>query len=85
MRATRDSARDRLLVNVDPNRGTGYWTFRLLKRRWDGSWATLSTQYRTEGSGETRSLNLSAGTYRVAVAGKYGYLGATSSSVTLVR
>jgi hypothetical protein len=37
------------------------------------------------GSRETRTIDLPAGTYRVRVQPKYGYLGSTSAEVTLVR
>jgi hypothetical protein len=80
-----DPARDRLVVNVDPDRGSGYWTFTVAKRTSSGTWATLRGSYRTEGARETRTLNLPKGSYRVVVAGKDGYRGATSSAVTLTR
>lgn len=79
------SRRDRLYVNVDPNKGTGYWTFRVQRRTAAGSWRTLPPVYRTLGAAETRTLNLSRGTYRVRVSSKYHYLGATSAAVTLAR
>ncbi len=76
--------RSRLWVDVDPNKGRGYWTFQVQKRRTDGSWRALST-YRTYGTRETRLLNLPKGTYRVWVRPKYGYSGAMSKSVRLIR
>jgi hypothetical protein len=77
-------ARTRLSVNVDPNRGRGYWTFTVQSKRTDGSWATLRT-YRTKGSRETRTLNLGRGTYRVHVRAKHGYAAVTSVPVSLRR
>jgi subtilisin family serine protease len=82
--AGRDSAKSKLTVDVNPNKGSGYWTFKVQKRS-GGTWKTLSTTYKTGGSAETRTVDLSAGTYRVIVAGKYGYRGAISASVALVK
>lgn len=80
----RDAAKSRLTVNVNPDKGSGYWTFKVQKRS-GSSWKTLSTTYRTNGPAETRTINMTAGTYRVVVAGKYGYRGATSATVTLLK
>ena len=44
---------------------------------------TLPTTYRTQGEGETRTIRLPGGTYRVKVAAKYNYRGATSATVRL--
>ena len=79
----RDSAKSKLKVDVNPNKGTGYWKFKVQKKTSAG-WRSLST-YRTKGSSETRTVDLKAGTYRVVVAGKYGYLGKASAPVTLVK
>lgn len=75
----------KLYVNVNPNVGAGYWTFRVQRRRADGTWATLSAWYKTYGTGETRTLDLPRGTYRVKVLAKYGYRAAISARVTLAR
>jgi hypothetical protein len=75
----------RLFVDVDPNKGTGSWSFRIQKRTTSGSWTTLPTTYTTLGVKETRTINLRAGTYRVKVNPRYGYLGATSAAVRLAR
>lgn len=85
VRASADVYKDRLRVDVDPNKGSGYWTFRVQKRTSAGTWTTLSAIYRTEGSAETRTINLGRGTYRVVVAAKYTFRGATSAAVTLNR
>ena len=79
------SARSKLHVNVNPNKGTGYWTFRVQKKTAINTWVTLAKTYKTYGKGETRTLNLKKGTYRVVVKAKYGYLGATSPEVYLKR
>ncbi len=74
-----------LYVNVNPNMGRGYWKFKVQQQRRDGTWKTLRTTYKTHGSGETRTINKSKGTYRVVVAGKYGYTGSTSNAVALTK
>ena len=75
----------KLFVNVNPNKGHGYWAFRVQHLKKDGTWGTHKTTYRTSGSTETRTLNFKKGTYRVQVHAKYGYTGATSTPVTLHR
>jgi subtilisin family serine protease len=81
---SKDAAKDKLLVNVDPDKGAGYWTFKV-QRYTKGNWSTLAPSYNTEGAKETKTINLGAGTYRVAVSAKYGYLAAQSAAVTLSR
>lgn len=81
---TTDAARDMLRVDVDPDRGTGYWTFRVQRQSADG-WTTLATTYRTQGTRETRTIDLGPGRYRVIVAPKYGYLGSASAAASLTR
>jgi hypothetical protein len=80
-----DPAQTRLRVNIDPNKGAGYWTFRVQRQRADGTWRTLRPTYTTYGRAETRTLNLRKGTYRVKVQAKYGYRGTTSGAVRLLR
>jgi hypothetical protein len=77
--------RSKLVVNVDPDKGSGYWTFRVQRQRANRTWTTLRTTYRTRGVTETRTVNLPAGTYRVRVNAKYGYRVTTSAPATLVR
>lgn len=72
-------------MNVDPNKGSGYWAFKVQKKSRTGTWTTLPTSYRTEGDVETKTLNLAAGTYRVVVAPKYDHAGATSGAVALSK
>jgi hypothetical protein len=81
--ASRNSSKTKLTVNVNPNKGSGYWSFKVQKRTTSGTWTTLSTTYRTLGSAETRTLDLKKGTYRVVVSAKYGYRGAVSNAVVL--
>ncbi len=78
------SYRSKLYVNVNPNQGSGYYTFKVQKKRADGTWYRVGT-YRTYGTGETRTLDLSRGTYRVVVYSKYGYAQTTSKAVFLSR
>ncbi len=73
----------RLFVDVDPNRSSDYWPFRVQRRRSNGTWYTLPTTYRTRGTAETRTLYLNKGAYRVRVNAAYGYTGATSATVRL--
>ena len=82
--AKRDSTKGKLLVNVDPDKGAGYWTFKV-QRHAKGKWSTLAQSYNTMGAKETRTVNLGAGTYRIAVSAKYGYLAAKSAAVTLIK
>jgi hypothetical protein len=84
VKASTDRAKDRIIIDVDPNKGAGYWSFRVQRKSPTGTWATLGT-YRTQGSAETRTIDVRRGTYRVVVSGKYGYLGATSTSVSITR
>jgi hypothetical protein len=77
--------KDQLRVDVDPNKGSGYWTFQVQKRTSSGTWTTLASTYRTEGTGETKSVRLPGGTYRVKVLAKYNYRGTTSAEVALVQ
>jgi hypothetical protein len=76
--------RSGLRVDVDPNRGAGFWTFEVQRRNPDGTWSVVGT-YRTRGSGETRTIDLAKGTYRVVTQPKYGYAAATSGQVRLAR
>jgi hypothetical protein len=56
-----------------------------VQKRTTTGWKTLPTTYCTEGRQETKTLNLRKGTYRAKVAAKYGYLGAKSNPITLLR
>lgn len=85
VRVSTDGPRNRLIINVDPNKGPGSWTFRVHKRVSASRWTTLPATHRTEGPGETKVLNLGKGTYRVVVAAQHGYRTSTSRAVTLVR
>jgi hypothetical protein len=78
--------RGKLFINVNPNRGTGYWRFQVQYLKKDGStWGTYKRVYRTRGSKETRTLNFRKGTYRVVVKAKYGYGASTSAPVRLKK
>ena len=46
------SGESRLYVDVDPNRGRGYWTFQVQRKQGENLWQPLET-YQTEGSAET--------------------------------
>lgn len=76
--------KSKLRVDVNPNRGKGFWTFQVQKQQADGSWMPLKT-YKTLGAKETRTVNLPKGTYRVVVKAKYGYRETASDPVMLKR
>ncbi len=77
------SKKGKLKVDVNPNKGKGYWTFTVEKKA-GSKWVPQKT-YRTEGSKETKTVNLPKGTYRVKVNAKYGYASTYSAPVTLVK
>ena len=56
----------RLSVDINPNKGKGYWRFLVQRKKDDGAWKAMRT-YRTNGRNETRTINLGKGTYRVWV------------------
>jgi hypothetical protein len=75
----------KLFVDVNPNKGRGFWRFTVYRLKPDGStWAKLKT-YKTQGPRETRTLNLKKGTYRVVVLPKYNLASSTSQPVRLRR
>ena len=78
------SGKNKLHVDVNPNKGKGYWSFQVQKQQPDRSWKALKTD-RTVGTRETRTLNLRRGTYRVLVHPKYGYGPIASAPVYLKR
>lgn len=84
VRVQAKSHASKLKVDVNPNKGSGYWTFTVQKRTATIGWANVGT-YNTKGSKETRTINLPKGTYRAVVAAKYGYQKTVSGSATLVK
>jgi subtilisin family serine protease len=78
------SGASKLRVDVDPDRGRGYWSFRVQRKAADGSWRDLRA-YRTAGARERRTLNLRGGSYRVVVKAQHGHRGVTSAEVYLRR
>lgn len=79
------SGASKLYVDVNPNKGSGHWTFKVQQKDGNGNWKTLRTTHKTAGNSETRTLNLGKGTYRVQVNAKYGYQGATTAEVNLTK
>ena len=75
----------RLYLDVAPDKGAGYWVVRVQQRASNGTWATLSATWTTQGSTETRTIDLPRGTYRVVVPSRYGHLAGVSGAVTLTR
>jgi hypothetical protein len=78
------SGRSKLKVDVNPNMGGKYWTFQVQKQMGDGTWKALKT-YRTLGSTEKRTVNLSKGTYQVWVNPKFNHQGVMSTPIALKR
>ena len=78
------SGRSKLFIDVDPNKGKGYWQV-MIQRKAGKVWKALPKVYRTKGSAETLTVNLPKGSYRAVVLPKYTHAGATSGSVTLKR
>lgn len=72
----------KLFIDVDPDKGTGFWTFQVQRKQADGTWKPLKS-YRTKGPKETRTIGLRKGTYRVWVKAKYGLGSALSVQVKL--
>ncbi len=76
----------KLYINVNPNKGRGYWRFQVQYLKRDGStWGAFKTSFRTHGNKETRTLNFKKGTYRVVVRAKYGFQACTSAPVRLKK
>lgn len=78
------NSRSKLFVDVDPNKGAGFWRFQVQKKRADGTWRAVK-KYSTQGARETRTIDLPKGVYRVKVYAKYGYKSSKSSAVRLKR
>jgi probable HAF family extracellular repeat protein len=85
IRAAAVANRSKLLVDVDPNLGSGSWRVTIQKQRSNRTWATLATTYTTQGPAETRTINLPKGTYRAVVKPQYGYRSAASTTVRILR
>jgi hypothetical protein len=83
VRAVRN--RSALQVDIDPNLGAGAYRFQIQARKGDGSWATLSRVYRTQGASETRLVDLPRGVYRVVTVPASGAAPVYSTAVRLLR
>ena len=55
-------SRSYLFLDVEPNKGSGYWKVQVQRKKSDGSWKSLKS-YRTRGAQERRTINLPKGTY----------------------
>jgi hypothetical protein len=76
----------KLFVDVDPDKGKGYWKVKVYRKVVKGdkvSWKKVGKTLRTKTAKETRTIKLGKGTYRVQVMAKYKMQGAVSSEVTL--
>ena len=63
--------------------GRRSWTFQV-QRQADEDWKTLRT-YRTQGSRETRTINLGKGAYRILVKAQRGFVETYSDGAWLER
>ena len=84
VRVKATGGKSKLFVDVNPNKGSGYWMFQVQRQLPDGTWKPLKT-YKTKGSKETRTINLPKGTYQVVVGAKDGYIQTTSAPIYLKR
>ena len=83
--ATRNASSSQIKVNVNPNQpGKRYYTFHIEKLR-KGTWVSYTKSKRTKGKKETRTVNVSKGTYRVQCHAKFGFIGATSATVLIKK
>ena len=79
------SGASKIYVNMGPNlRGSRYYNFRIDILR-GGEWFRYLKWYRTKGKGETRTVNMPKGTYRIHCYGKYGRSDNNSRTVYLRR
>ena len=75
---------DKLRVDIEPDLGSGAWTFTIEQLMLDGSWAVVGT-FVSEGPNERWSDDLPAGTYRAVVSQHGGNPPAVSEPVVLTR
>lgn len=75
----------KIKVNMGPNlSGTKYYRFRLDVLR-SGEWFRYMSSFKTQGSGETRTVNVPKGTYRVKCYGSNGYQDAPVSKTLKLK
>lgn len=75
----------RIKVNMGPNLpGTKNYQFRLDVLR-GGEWFRYMSSFKTQGKGETRTVNVPKGTYRVKCYGSYGYQDAPVSKTLKLK
>jgi hypothetical protein len=75
----------KIMINMGPNQeGSRYYTFRLDVKK-NGKWFRYLDSFKTEGTSETRTVNVPKGTYRAKCYGKYGFIDATSNTVKIKR
>lgn len=77
------SKKSKLWVDINPNKGNGYWKFQVQRLAADGKTWEAGKTYRSLSKRETRKVNLKKGTYRVIVLPKYEHQSATSAEVWL--
>ncbi len=77
-----NATQNTLKVKMAPSRkGTRAYSFTVQKLTKNG-WVKVRV-YKTKGKGETRTINLKKGTYRVSCKGAGGYSGAVSTAAAL--
>ncbi len=76
--------KSKLKINVNPNQGSGFYKFKIDKKI-DGKWYRYLHNYKTEGSKETKVVNVKKGKYRAHCIGKYGYTTANSKTVKIKK
>jgi len=78
------SGESKMRINVNPNKGSGFWKVKIQKKTATG-WKALKKTYRTKGRAEILTVDLPKGTYRAKVLPKYGYEKFFSNRVQLKK
>ena len=83
--AKANKAKSKIKVNMGPNQpGKRYYVFRIDVKR-NGQWFRYLNKYQTQGTNETRTVNVPKGKYRVKCYGKFGFDGASSGVVNIKK
>jgi hypothetical protein len=75
--------RSKLLVDVDPNKASENYTFKVQKMK-GGTWKTVLVR-KTKGPKDRRTIDMGKGKYRVWVPAQFDMIRAKSTAVTLVK
>jgi hypothetical protein len=79
-----NATRNGVVVDVEPDLGSGEWSLNIERLTESGGWTRVVTQ-RTRGGQETVRVNLDAGAYRAVVPPQRDYRGSMSSVVVLEK